>query len=389
MDVLVSGGGIAGCAVAIALRRHGIPVRVVEAHPRPDKEVGGFLGLAVNALRALDVIGVREAVTRKGFEVATQRMWNGTGKSLGVVARGRRRADPTRSITLRRHDLVAALRRAAVDAGAEFTTGTAVTGIDQRTDGVGVTLADGTRLTGDVLIGADGVHSVTRSVIAPESVAHYTGMYSLSGVSDGHYGQPGSFNMVMGRRATFLHLPVPDGTTWWGVQVADPRQPDRDDDPSGRRDGLAELFADDPVVLPVLSAARRLLHPPAAHWGLAGLPPAADGRIALIGDAAHPVGSGQGAAMAIEDAVVLADRLARGHGDVVAAPADYARTRRPRIEKVMATAENNSDLKSPGPVKRRLRDLMMPIAMPVVFERATGWLYDHDISQEISTMADQ
>ncbi len=92
MRVIVVGGGVAGAASAIALRRIGAEVTVYEAYA--DRQVGSFLSLAVNGLRGLDALGCLEQVQRAGFAVLRQRMWASSGRLLGDVPRGRLSADP-------------------------------------------------------------------------------------------------------------------------------------------------------------------------------------------------------------------------------------------------------------------------------------------------------
>jgi len=89
MRAVVTGGGVAGSASAIALARSGADVTVYEAYEDPAGPVGSYVSLAVNGLRALDALGCLPAVQAAGFPVARQRMWSGSGKLLGDVARGR------------------------------------------------------------------------------------------------------------------------------------------------------------------------------------------------------------------------------------------------------------------------------------------------------------
>ncbi|HEX3787209.1 MAG TPA: NAD(P)-binding protein [Pseudonocardiaceae bacterium] len=123
MKVVVVGGGVAGAAGAIALRRIGAEVTVYEAYEDPAGPVGSFLSLATNGLRCLAVLGCLADVQRVGFAVDRQRMWSGRGKLLGDVPRARPAGDPLRSVTLMRGDLVTALRTEALRAGARIVTG--------------------------------------------------------------------------------------------------------------------------------------------------------------------------------------------------------------------------------------------------------------------------
>src|SRR5271154_2027867 len=100
MRATVVGGGVAGSAAAIALRRIGAEVTVYEAYEDPAGPVGSHVSLAVNGLRSLDALGCLAQVQAAGFPVARQRMWSGRGKLLGDVAGGRRPEDPMRSVTV-------------------------------------------------------------------------------------------------------------------------------------------------------------------------------------------------------------------------------------------------------------------------------------------------
>jgi salicylate hydroxylase len=96
--------------------------------------------------------------------------------------------------------------------------------------------------------------------------------------------------------------------------------------------------------------------------------------MALLGDAAHPVGAGQGASMAIEDALVLAKQL-DGAANLEAALAGYAQARRTRTAKMIKAATANRDAKTAGPLARRVSEVMMPFFIRHFYEKATAWLY--------------
>src|SRR5262245_57083032 len=106
MKVIVAGGGVAGAAAAVALRRIGADVTIHEAWTDPGGSVGSFLSLAGNGLRGLDALGCLEQVQRAGVDLPDQRMWSSSGKLLGTVPRGRRAGDTLHSVTLLRGDLV-------------------------------------------------------------------------------------------------------------------------------------------------------------------------------------------------------------------------------------------------------------------------------------------
>jgi 2-polyprenyl-6-methoxyphenol hydroxylase-like FAD-dependent oxidoreductase len=142
---------------------------------------------------------------------------------------------------------------------------------------------------------------------------------------------------------------------------------------------LADLFGAEPRAAAIINATRDSLTFTTNHV-LAAVPRQHDHRTMLIGDAAHPVGAGQGASMAIEDAVVLAREL-HGAAEVPSALAAFVGHRRVRLGKLAATASRNKDAKTAGPLAARLRDLVMPFTFTRFYEKATGWLYDYDPGQ--------
>jgi salicylate hydroxylase len=367
MRIVVAGGGVAGAASAIALARAGAEVTVYEAHEDPAGPVGSFLSLAVNGLRALESLGCLPQVQASGFAVARHRMWAGNGKLLGDAARGRRPGDPLHSVTLMRADLVTVLRDTATRAGARIITGQPLTGADLR----------GARADGaDLAVGADGIWSAARGVVdpaAPEPA--YAGLYSVSGVSAGLDGaEPGAWNMIFGRRGAFIYLPAPDGTIWWSAQVSAKVPPEQ---LAGvGPDELAALFRRERQAVAILRAARTV-ETATLHHVLAPVRRWHGSDIVLIGDAAHPAGAGQGASMAIEDAVELAGQLS-GPGAVADALARFDTARRNRAGKMAKIAAANRDAKTAGPAAAAVRGLLMPFFFDRFYERATGWLYDYD-----------
>lgn len=373
MRIIVIGGGVAGAAAALAMRLIGAAVTVYEARADPGGEVGSFVSLAANGLRGLEALGCAEAVRRSGFDVPRQRMRGSGGRLIGDVPRGRRSADPLISVTLMRARLVTALREAAADAGAVFRFGDRAVGADPATGEVA--FASGLRDRADLVVAADGIWSVLRGVLdADAPVPEYAGLYTVSGVSQGVATDPGVFDLTLAGAGAFIHVRAGD-EVWWAAQIDERAEPEREgvaDAEWTRR--AAAAFADEAVPSRLVAATARL-HRPVVHHVLDEVPVWHRGRIVLIGDAAHPVGAGQGASMAIEDAVALAGAVASA--PVPEALDAYAAQRRPRIRKVIRTAEDNRGAKRAGPAARRAREFMMRLFVPLVYERATGWLYDH------------
>ncbi|GAA2444464.1 FAD-dependent monooxygenase [Actinomadura vinacea] len=381
MRVIVAGGGVAGAASAIAFRRIGAEVTVYEAHADPAGPVGSFVSLAANGLRGLAALDCLDRVRDAGFEVPRQRLWAGSGKLLGDLPRGRLSDDPMHSVTLWRGRLVGELREEAVRLGTRLVTGERLAGAETVPGGVRAAFESGHTAEADLLVGADGIWSASRRILdpaAPEPA--YGGYFSISGVASGAglvpgTVAPGTFNMVFARAGAFVSIPAPDGTVWWTAQVTAPERPAPG---SITLDALADLYRHEEHPSAVLRAATET-HRPTPHHVLEAVRVWRDDRTVLVGDAVHPVGAGQGASMAIEDAVVLAHAVA-AEPAVEAALARYERDRCARTAKLVKMARTNRDAKTAGPVGRRVQSVVMPLALRVFYERSTAWLYDHDLA---------
>ncbi|MEU1734100.1 FAD-dependent oxidoreductase [Streptosporangium sp. NPDC020145] len=383
MRVIVIGAGVAGSAAALALRHIGAEVTVYEAYADPAGDVGSFISLAANGLRGLEALGCLPRVQRLGVALPRQRMWSASGRLLGDVPRGRRGDDPLHSVTLMRGALVEALRAAAAEAGAEIVTGERLTGVTEAPGAVTAGFLDGRRDSADLLVAADGIWSLVRGVLDPAAPRpRYAGLYCVSGVSADARGlgvEPGVFNMTFARNGAFIHLAAGDGTVWWSAQIADPRQPRLDDAAgAGWLRETAALYRREPVPSAVLAAAVGT-HPTVLMHALGPVPTWHGGRSVLIGDAAHPVGAGQGASMAVEDALVLAAALrGRAPSDVPGALARYDAARRPRVTRLLGAAKDNREAKKAGPVARRAQAAAMRLFLPLFYDRSTAWLHGHD-----------
>jgi 2-polyprenyl-6-methoxyphenol hydroxylase-like FAD-dependent oxidoreductase len=278
------------------------------------------------------------------------------------------------SVTLMRGRLVAALRGAAAEAGVEVVTGERLVGVAETADGVVAEFASGRRAAAELLVAADGIWSTVRSRLDPTAPGpEYAGLYTVSGVSTMDGVEAGVFNLTFGRNGAFLHLAAGD-EVWWAAQIADPVEPDR----AGVSEAewlrqTAELYRAERVPSAIIAATTRL-HPTVLMHVVDPIRVWHGDRIVLVGDAAHPVGAGQGASMAIEDALVLAAAV-RAEPTVAGALAAYDAVRRPRVVKVLATADDNRGRKKAGPVKRSLQALMMRLFIPLGYEKATAWLY--------------
>jgi 2-polyprenyl-6-methoxyphenol hydroxylase-like FAD-dependent oxidoreductase len=321
---IVVGGGIAGLSAAIALRRTGHEVVVLERAPRIDP-VGAGITLFANAMRALDRLGLREAVATRGAAATHSVILTREGRDLTRVP-----ADLLEgTIGLHRADLQAELAAAAGD----VRLGAEVTAVEQGEDGVVARGADGSQEQGDLLVGADGLSSVIRSAIA-DARPRYAGYTAWRGVSSVPV-EPGRLTESWGVGERFGLIDIGRGRTYWfATKNAPEGQPD---EPEGRKAEILRRFSGwhEPIAA-VIEASDETAILRNDVYDIEPLPRWSDGRVVLVGDAAHAVtpGVGQGAAQALEDAVVLADRLL-GSDKLASALAEYESIRRPRTEAVL------------------------------------------------------
>jgi 2-polyprenyl-6-methoxyphenol hydroxylase-like FAD-dependent oxidoreductase len=252
--------------------------------------------------------------------------------------------------------------------------------------------ADGTEATGDLLIGCDGLRSAVRAAIDPQAPpARYVPVLNLGAESSGVRTSlgPGQFGMVFGRRAFFGWTVAPGGDVWWFANPPQQREPAPGEleavTSAEWKTRLLDLFAvDDTPATEIIEATTTELRG-WATYDVPRVPRWHRDRMIVIGDAAHATSpaSGQGASMAIEDAVILAQHL-RDVESIPAAFEAFVTSRRDRVERIVAEGNKWSNTKAAGPIARVVRDAMLPM----IFKRmnakgpSNGWVYDHHITFE-------
>jgi FAD-dependent urate hydroxylase len=159
---LVIGAGVAGPVTAVALQRAGRDPVIYEAHDTRVEGVGAFLGLALNGLAALRTLDLDGPVLERGFATPRMVITNSRGRVLADFPQGGALPDGTRAITLARGDLSAALAEQAAARGIPVVRGRRLVQVESTGRGVRALFADGSSSDADVLVGADGIRSVTR-----------------------------------------------------------------------------------------------------------------------------------------------------------------------------------------------------------------------------------
>ena len=352
-QVLIAGGGIGGIAAAIACARHDLPVQLLERTAQ-FAEVGAGIQIGPNVTCILQAWGLGEALAQvAAFPKQLQARDAQTGQVLGTLPLGERAQALYGApyATLHRADLHGLLRCAAQGLGVDIRMGQTLVDWRETQDGLEARTASGQALEASALIGADGVWSAVRQRFLGDGLPRFTGHLAYRGlVSQADlptHLRSDQVTVWMGPRLHVVHYPVRSGQWLNVVAIVHGAQPDQaqDWDHAGHAQALMKA----------MGAVGHDLHERLAsvtawrQWAVHDRAPLsaasqmAQGRVALLGDAAHPMRPylAQGAGMAIEDAQVLAQCLRAGDASVSAQLQAYAAQRWSRNARVQARAIRN------------------------------------------------
>ena len=392
-EIAIIGGGIGGLAAAAFLRRSGLRATVYEQAGRLG-EVGAGVVVAPNAARLLRVLGVLPVLQERAvpLEVGWEfRRWqDGRVLSAEDLATKCALLYGERTYTAHRADLLEAVRRAVPEE--DVRLGKRCVGLDGAvlggSDGGRYRLrfADGETAVADVVIGADGIHSLVRAALTEPAPATYSGLCAFRALVPA--GQAPAFarrpaqTLWLGPGHHLVHYPVSAGTLVNLVAFA----------PAGGytteswtatatvEELLAEFDGWDRRLTDLIRAAET-----PGRWALLDRAPLtwwSRGTVTLLGDAAHPMFPffGQGAAQAIEDAAVLARCLAAWPGDPAAALARYQELRIPRTTRLQEVSHARAHVNHlPDGPEQRARDASFTDVDPLA---ASGWIYAYDPEAE-------
>ena len=340
LRILVVGAGIAGLAAARALRLAGFRPEVTERLPASRVAEAGIY-LPGNAARALREIGLHGPVRPLGQVIRRQRFLDSDGRQLCEVDLTMLWTDVGECRALPRADLHQVL---LTGAGGEVRHETEVRALDLAADAVTVTFGDGHQAEYDLVVGADGRRSSVRPLAALGGLARPAGQVVYRSVVVG--GPPiADWTSLLGQRAGFIVMPMGAGRLYCYADEAGTAPPA---DPLAR---LRELFGDYggpvPAVLDAMEQAQVGVTDEVelGRWSR--------GRVVLVGDAAHATAPtlSQGAAMAIEDALILAGALHRS-ATVAEALAGYESRRRPRTKWVLDRTRDRDRTRDVPPALR-------------------------------------
>jgi FAD-dependent urate hydroxylase len=357
--ILVVGAGLAGLALARALRRAGFDPEVIERAERFD---GGGTGmyLPANGVRALRALGLEAAVAARAAPIPRQRVLDHRGRLLADIDLRELWGDVGPCLALPRADLHQVLRD-----GVPVRMGRTVTSLERVEGPVAVGFDDGGAGEYDLVVGADGLHSAVRRLTGDRRPPVAVGQQSWRWLSE-PAGPPEvtTWTVLLGRGASFLTVPMGGGAVYC---YADTTDGNGDGDPVRR---LRERFAGFAAPVPALLARLDGPDSPGHPSGVPRTPPAGihaapiqqvaaeqwgRGAVALVGDAAHGMSPNmaEGASLAFEDALVLAASV-RDAATVGEALAAFVARRSPRTGWVRAQTHRRDRTRDLPPALRNL-----------------------------------
>src|SRR5262245_23756838 len=383
LPILIAGGGIGGLAAAYALARKGFSVRVLEQAPE-FREVGAGIQLGPNIFRALDRIGLSKDMLEDAWQPEAQEMRDAmTGEVITRIPLGERfvaRFNEPYAVT-HRADIHGVFLRACQQSNLiSLENNQRVDDFSDDGDRVTVTLQAGDRVEGSALIGCDGMWSRIREKIvgdgAPRVSGHiaYRAVLRREDVPDDLW-RPDVF-LWAGPRTHFVHYPLRRGTLYNLVAVFHSDRYVEGWNAEADPEELWNRFKDQrPEVLRLLERIETW-----RMWVLCDREPIKEwssGRVTLLGDAAHPMLQylAQGACMATEDAVALAEKAAAKPDDLAAAFKAYQQQRYLRTGQVQIMARVYGEFYHARGVAAELRNQMLGGRTPDQSYDGIAWLY--------------
>ncbi|WP_149831210.1 FAD-dependent oxidoreductase [Streptomyces tailanensis] len=391
-EIVVIGGGIGGLAAALSISRQGHRVMVVE---RADRfaEIGAGIQIAPNGIYALERLGLGEAVRASAVLMDELRFMDGvTGEhvvSMPLTEEYRRRFRNPYAV-VHRAELHSLLLNecAASDMIRLRVSGTAV-GYDSSRDSVTVMLDNGVRITGDAVIGADGINSAIRRQLVGDGEPRVSGITIYRAIVrmervPSELRSTKAVTWWAGPGCHFVHYPIARGSYLNLAASIDDRAPEAFAGVPASREHVLRQFA-------VLGeTAQRLLQlgEDWRSWVLVDRDPVdswSDGRVVLLGDAAHPMlhYAAQGACQALEDAVFLGDLLNCPSPDFPGRFEQFCQNRRKRTARIQTLARESVRLWHPSGDAAKARNSALSSLTPTELHDYVAWMHSAPASWHV------
>lgn len=384
LNVAVVGGGIGGLFTANALVKHGINVSVYEQAPELG-EVGAGVIITPNSMRQLQRVGLGEAVEKYGSLIGSKSQYYRFDGSPIAGVQVTDSSGWNAIYGMHRADMVSLLAD-GLPAGVVHE-GHRCVGFEQTPDKATVSFENGAKVEADIVIAADGIHSVLQRHVVPPAEPVYSGSLAYRGVIP-HEKMPewpmDTWQMWLGEKKHFLVFPLRSGTliNFVGFVAADVAERESWSEPGDPNMLRAEFAGWDDKLVELLTHVETTF-----RWGLFDRDPLdhwVEGRLALLGDAAHAMlpHLGQGANQSIEDGMALATILSKtASSDYSQALDTYQKFRLERVADVQTNARKNGLRYDSSCVDLAVRDA--EIASHGTFRKS---IYDYDVIEKLDAM---
>lgn len=396
--VLIIGGGVGGATLALFLKKAGVSCAIYEAYPYTEG-VGGGLNLAPNGMKVLAELGLAETLVDSATIARTSIFMDDRGSVLGRLPYGNPQVYGQPAVSMSRallYDVLAGeLRRQGVPVHYEKR----LSHITEDGSQVLAHFTNGDSAAGDMLIGADGVRSTAREYVLPHGPhPAYTGIIGIGGFTSlsALPAIPSSdveaLTYTFGARGFFGYGGADKGTLMWWSNLWRKQEYSRDeltqlDRGAIQRELLDRFQGYHAPIEALIQTTSNVLQ--LNVYDIQSLPTWHKGRVLLMGDAAHAVSpnAGQGASMAMEDAMYLAMLIRDGGGDVERIFSAFERQRKPRAEKIVAEGRRRgSDKEVVSPFQSRMRNLMMRVFLHMSSEKSDRWLFGYTLNWNQKTL---
>lgn len=334
-EILITGGGIAGCGAALALHRAGAQVAVHEAHPTSTEDLGAFLILPSGGVQVLDELGVLDSLEGVATPLTHMNILSPDGAKT-FASRPLASEGAPQYRLVRRGALCEVLQQQVEAAGIPLHRGSRITKVSGDLGGVEARDEAGSEYSADLVVAADGLGSALRSGVNPNDPGpRYVGQLVFWGfTADQQWGTPDDMHIIAGENLAFGYIPIQSGTYWFARVTA----------PEKSRAELADMdfsafLSESLIALPKDIAATARPYG-ANSYDLPYVSQWSGGGVLLIGDAAHAASpaTGQGGGFALEDALVLGKAI-RDRDELAEAIGSFERARRGRTQaNVVASA---------------------------------------------------
>jgi salicylate hydroxylase len=384
LPILIAGGGIGGLTAALVLSRHGYRVCLIE-QAREFKEIGAGIQLGPNAFKLFDRLGITDEISSTAvFPDSLLVMDSITAEEVTRIPLGEKFLGRFRYpyALIHRADIHSVLLQACRSSPLiTLVTSQKVVRFEDDGDHVVAHTEDGTSFEGAALIGADGLWSTIRATVVGDGAPRVSGHIA--------------YRAVLATKEVPLHLRIPSMTLWAGPRNHLVHYPlrggelfnlvavfhsdryregwDSAGDPAELKKRFQDVVPDVQTMLVKIESWRMWVlcdREPVKNWS--------HGRVTLLGDAAHPTLQylAQGACMAIEDAVVLAEEIARAAGDHAKAFEAYQERRYLRTGRVQLTARLYGEFFHAAGASREIRNQFLRERTAEEARESVGWLYD-------------